>query len=683
MKYNKLYGPYSSKEDALIQLPIIDGKFNTKITERYIGLTIGIKNSNRNEDIDEYWFKDGIQDDNLVKKNIEDITELKLNNEQITDTTFTKYSEFNQLFDNGTIKLDKLPNDLRDINTTISNKINNSDELKDIINNSITNNDNLTDIVSNSINNNTIIQGLQGKFNDGKLDTLVSNLTDANGKFKLPDDVVLVDTLESKIPNTIVRRTELPANLDTVINNFTVKDGEVSLGASIKLPDSVVRRTELPDNLNTVISKFTVEDGEVSLGTSIKLPDDVVLNTTLESKLPDNIKAISNNFEYNNGNLTIKDGSVLTTTFTKQTDVNGLISEQVSGLLTEGNETFQNAVESAIGNGDVVNNAISRNTIIKGLQGKFDSDGKLVNTVLPTGLQQFTSKLSNDGKLATLDVLPTGVITTENIENNTIVKGLQSKFNADGKLKDDLISTTFAKQTDVDGLQTMVAKKADSSALTTLNSTVSGLQTTVAKKADSSALTTLNSTVSGLQGKFNADGKLKDELISTTFAKQTDVDGLQTIVANKADGSALTTLNSTVSGLQTTVAKKADSSALTTLNSTVSGLQGNVSTLQTTVASKADSSALTTLNSTVTTLQGKFNSSQIGPRNAGFVNIETDTTVTDYSDLVTTSINGARIPATMVQSSIAGTETGYYYFLCDSVDNIPSTDYYLSLNYNQ
>ena len=87
MKYNKLYGPYSSKEDALIQLPITEGKFNTKITDRYIGLTIGIKNSNRNEDIDEYWFKDGIQNDNLVKKNIEDITELKLDGNRIEKTT--------------------------------------------------------------------------------------------------------------------------------------------------------------------------------------------------------------------------------------------------------------------------------------------------------------------------------------------------------------------------------------------------------------------------------------------------------------------------------------------------------------------------------------------------------------------------------------------------------------------
>lgn len=50
------YGPYSSIEQALESLDV---------SQRSIGLTIGVKSLN---EIKEYWFKDGIQNENLKEK---------------------------------------------------------------------------------------------------------------------------------------------------------------------------------------------------------------------------------------------------------------------------------------------------------------------------------------------------------------------------------------------------------------------------------------------------------------------------------------------------------------------------------------------------------------------------------------------------------------------------------------
>ena len=81
---NTLYGPYKSKQAALDATQNKNGAFGVTIKQRYRGLTIGILNDNNH--IDEYWFKDGIEDSHLIKKNIEDITELKLDGNKISFT---------------------------------------------------------------------------------------------------------------------------------------------------------------------------------------------------------------------------------------------------------------------------------------------------------------------------------------------------------------------------------------------------------------------------------------------------------------------------------------------------------------------------------------------------------------------------------------------------------------------
>ena len=138
----------------------------------------------------------------------------------------------------------------------------------------------------------------------------------------------------------------------------------------------------------------------------------------------------------------------------------------------------------------------------------------------------------------------------------------------------------------------LAATKADSSALTALDSKV----TTVDGK-----VTTNASNISTLQGKVTTveNGlatKAEGSALTALTTRVTNAEGV-----NTSQGSAITTLQNTVNHATTGLATKASSAALSTLDSKVTGIDGRV-TANTTQVTQLNSS-LTTTNDNVTAAQ--------------------------------------------------------------------------------
>ena len=523
LKNNKLYGPYKSIQDALTATDEKNGAFGTIIKQRYKGLTVGIIN---NGNIDEYWFKNGVSDKDLIKKNIEDITELKLDGNRIEKTTFL----FSSDLENSESPL------MSKINTQISENIQNDTNLQnrvsEAVENSIQNSDTITNAINLGIQGNSTIT----KFNnllDGeniKLDALPTALRELPNNFEngVIKDSVLPTGLQKFTSNLsndgkLITLDVLPTGIITTEN---IKDNDIVKGLQGKFDSNgKLVNTVLPTGLQKFTGKLDV-DGKINsldILPTTELTDSILTTDNINSKLPQGIKDFTEKLT-NDGKLDIKnlvDGTtpITTDTFAKKEELSSLSTEFINlstvvittdnikdndivkglqgkfdsegnlvntalptSVITETNldsklpntlvhqDTLDTRLESKANSSDLTNlqniaittENIKDNDIVKGLQSKFGSDGKLVNTVLPTGLQKFTSNLSNDGKLATLDVLPTGVITNTNINDNlpNSVARKDDLFD-NGKLKDAYIPTTLATIDALNNLSNSVVLQTD------------------------------------------------------------------------------------------------------------------------------------------------------------------------------------------------------------------------------
>lgn len=247
---------------------------------------------------------------------------------------------------------------------------------------------------------------------------------------------------------------------------------------------------------------------------------------------------------------------------------------------------------------DVIDDAIRDSDAFKELSSEIDS--KADKTALDEAVDNANTAIENAQNAA--QQYADSAVAQEVIDRNAAidvvderVTSLTTKVNNNKASADQSLSALSTEQaaqaTDITNLQTSLDGKADSSALSSLQSTVNqqgdkitsqgqsitSLQTTVAGKADSSAVSALNSKVTQ-QG-------------DTISSQGTAITSLQNTVADKADASALQTLNNTVTQQGQT---------LTSQGSAITSLSNSLKDTNDAVATKADSSALTALSSTVT-----------------------------------------------------------------------------------
>lgn len=269
------------------------------------------------------------------------------------------------------------------------------------------------------------------------------------------------------------------------------------------------------------------------------------------------------------------------------------------------------------------------------------------------------TKIYLDDEAQTLDVAFTSMSSDlENLEGDVSSQGTQisviqgqisSKVwqqdidNAVSEVEGttETLSTKYSElEQEVDGISatvsshtTEIAKKADSSTVTTVSDKVTAVETSL-----DGFKSTVSSTYATKTELGNATDEFEDKTdeLSTQYStlKQT-VNGLSSTVTShteqiskKADSSTVTTvstkvseleqdldgLSATVSSHTTEIAKKADSSTVTTINTKVSelesdlnGLSATVSSNTTEIAKKADSSTVTTVNNKVTALESNLN----------------------------------------------------------------------------
>ena len=671
---NTLYGPYKSKQAALDATQNKNGAFGVTIKQRYRGLTIGILNDNNH--IDEYWFKDGIEDLHLIKKNVEDITELKLDGNKIEKTTFL----FSSDLENSESPL------MSKINIQISENIQNDTNLQNRVNEAVENSIQNSDTITNAI-----ILGIQGnstitKFNnllDGeniKLDALPTALRELPNNFEngVIKDSVLPTGLQkftSKLSNDgkLATLDVLPTGVITTDN---IKDNDIVKGLQGKFDSNgKLVNTVLPTGLQKFTGNLS-NDGKINsldILPTTELTNSILTIDNINSKLPQGIKDFTEKLT-NDGKLDIKnlvDGTtpITTDTFAKKAELSSLSTE------------FTNLSTVVI-----TTDNIKDNDIVKGLQSKFDSNGNLVNTFLPNDVvtgTNISNKLPNtlvhqdtlDTRLASkadssdLTNLQNIAITTNNF-NSKIPTGLQkftSKLDDNGdldlinlKLNGNVITKdTLALSTDIPTVQKLLE---DETLVSSINEKItdkmqgeefegivnnaisksSSLQGIVQNGIDN------NGIVKGLQSKFGSDGKLVNTVLPT---------GLQKFTGKLDDNGNINSLDI----LPSTIALKTD---LTGLQSMVSGLEGTMIGLQSTVASKADSSALTSLqeiaittenikdNDIVKGLQSKFGSD--GKLNVNNLTLP-DTVIT--KDILDNAGFAKETALTSLNTTVSGLET--------------------------
>lgn len=223
--------------------------------------------------------------------------------------------------------------------------------------------------------------------------------------------------------------------------------------------------------------------------------------------------------------------------------------------------------------------------------------------ILSSDVDGLRSQLAGKADASAVVALTTRVTDTENLLS-TQSQSITNLQNAlTGKADAAALSALTTRVTDAEG------------ALESIGQSITNLQNSLAGKADSSALAALTTRLTDAEGELSSQGE--------------DLTSLQNTVAGKADASAVSSLGTrvtaaenaitsqgqSVTSLQNAVANKADASAVTALTTRVTGAENSLSsqgqsitTLQNGLTGKADASAVNSLGTRVTATENAITS---------------------------------------------------------------------------
>lgn len=258
-----LYGPYKNIQDACKRI-------NKNIREK--GLTIGIE-SNKNNPIIEYWWRDGIEDEQLVRKVPE--IKIKVNEEIISsdknglvdlgnldvlqaDTHLSENYQMSELTDED-LKL--LPGD------SFENSF--SKVEKEIHDNKININEVQNTTLTKDLSKSTVkIEGHETPLGINQ-ESYLQNEINKNRVLNFEGLGKVMQDLKNHTTNTIPDKPELLITLDNLVNNKSSKSKDYvpNLQGLTFLAESILNKLKISENYNNL----EIENPEISTEDSLEL----------------------------------------------------------------------------------------------------------------------------------------------------------------------------------------------------------------------------------------------------------------------------------------------------------------------------------------------------------------------------------------------------------------------------
>ncbi len=455
------------------------------------------------------------------------------------------------------------------------------------------------------------IQGLQGNLTQFYRARIVDKLgnesdwTDWTSGTTSADPQAILDVLEGQISESLLDQV-LAGKLDTMQGDITANAVQISA-------ETTARTQAIANEARIRANAITAEANNRT----------TAITNAIRAETTNRTTAINNEVT----NLT---RAITTETTARTQAINTAILSEVSNRTT----AITNAIRA-----ETANRTTAINNEVANLTRAITTETTARTHAIQSEITARTTALSNESKARTAEIttkaneLRTSLTTQITSLQDGLTQEIQQRKDGDNST----ISALNAYKLSNDNTVATVLQKAESSIglnnaqsqqITALQNSLNTTNTNLNTKADSSALTTLDSKVTTLNNTVTSQGnsitQLNNNLTATNanVAKKADttaLNSLTTTVTNQgnnitAQGNKLTQLENSLNTTNTNLNTKADSSALTaldskvtTLNNTVTSqgnsitqLNNNLTAINANVAKKADTTALNSLTTTVT-----------------------------------------------------------------------------------
>lgn len=463
---------------------------------------------------------------------------------------------------------------------------------------------------------------------------LESSLTDA--ETDIATNATAISSLDTRVTTAEGTITSQGSSLTAVQSELTTaRGGQANLDARLDGIDTTVASKASSSALSALDSRVTTAEGTItSQGTALtSVQAEITTARSGQASLDTRLDGIDTTV------ASKASSSALSALDARVTTAEGTITSQ--GTAITGLESDLADAESDIaGNASAISGLDTR---VTAAEGTITSQGSALTSVqseittarngqasLDTRLDGIDTTVASKASSSALSALDSRVTSAEGTisSQGTAITSVQSE-----------ITTARGGQanldTRLDGIDSSVASKASSSALSALDARVTTAEGTITSQG--SAITTLQSDVndveadvasnvtaiSGLDTRVtSAEGTISSQgtaltsvqnEITTARAGEASLDGrldaIDTEVASKASSSALSSLDSRVTTAEGTITSQG--SAITSVTAEVTGARGGeasldarLDALDTNLATKASASALTTLDARVDDIEG-------------------------------------------------------------------------------